>query len=107
MVPRELDGLRKLPEAGGGPNRPTPRSSRSLAHIVLLELMGGLALLLWNLRIVQSGIIRQSCLMFAARITLAQLSISALMRVANSPGVLATTSKPSAGKRSFTSGKVR
>ena len=49
----------------------------------------------------------QSCLMFAARITLAQLSISALMRVANSPGVLATTSKPSAGKRSFTSGKAR
>jgi uncharacterized protein YhaN len=32
---------------------------------------------------------------------------SALMRVANSPGVLATTSKPSAGKRSFTSGNAR
>src|SRR5262245_37916087 len=47
-----------------------------------------------------------SGLMFAARMTLPQISVSTLMRAANSFGVLPTASKPSAGKRSFTSGKA-
>jgi hypothetical protein len=42
--------------------------------------------------------------MFTARITLTHFSSSVLICVANSSGVLPTGSKPSATKRSFTSG---
>src|SRR5215471_5097182 len=47
-----------------------------------------------------------SGLMLAARMTLPHILVSTLMRIANSSGVLATASKPSVGKRSFTSGSA-